>query len=88
MNLPASAGSDSDSEKVDGLNRSPSGSICPYYYMGGELHPLKYGSYFKDKEKGNVSELLLKRECFKLRVNDLLNQKSVNTQDCCFLTAG
>lgn len=33
------------------MNRSPSGSICPYYYMGGELHPLKYGSYFKDKEK-------------------------------------
>jgi hypothetical protein len=33
------------------LNKSPSGSICPYYYMGGELHPLKYGSYFCDKEK-------------------------------------
>ncbi|HBL83561.1 MAG: hypothetical protein A2Y17_09535 [Clostridiales bacterium GWF2_38_85] len=33
------------------LNKSPSGSLCPYYYMGGELHPLKYGSYFDDKEK-------------------------------------
>lgn len=33
------------------MNKSPSGSVCPYYYMGGELHPLKYGSYFKDKEK-------------------------------------
>ena len=33
------------------MNKSPSGSICPYYYMGGELHPLKYGSYFSDKEK-------------------------------------
>ena len=33
------------------LNRSPSGSICPYYYMGGELHPLKYGSYSTDKDK-------------------------------------
>ena len=32
------------------LNKSPSGSLCPYYYMGGELHPLKYGSYFNDKE--------------------------------------
>lgn len=39
------------SEKVSRLNRSPSGSICPYYYMDGELHHLKYGSYFKDKEK-------------------------------------
>lgn len=29
--------------------KSPSGSLCPYYYMGGELHPLKYGSYFKNK---------------------------------------
>lgn len=33
------------------LNKSPSGSLCPYYYMGGELHPLKYGSYFSDKDK-------------------------------------
>lgn len=33
------------------LKKSPSGSLCPYYYMGGELHPLKYGSYFKNKEK-------------------------------------
>ncbi|MDR0285831.1 MAG: hypothetical protein LBI33_13225 [Propionibacteriaceae bacterium] len=28
------------------LPKSPSGSLCPYYYLGGELHPLKYGSYF------------------------------------------
>lgn len=33
------------------MNKSPSGSLCPYYYMGGELHPLKYGGYFADKEK-------------------------------------
>ncbi|MCX7759357.1 MAG: hypothetical protein N2169_07125 [bacterium] len=33
------------------MNKSPSGSLCPYYYMGGELHPLKYGSYFSDKDK-------------------------------------
>ena len=33
------------------LKKSPSGSLCPYYYMGGELHPLKYGSYFDKKEK-------------------------------------
>ena len=33
------------------LKKSPSGSLCPYYYMGGELHPLKYGSYFNNNEK-------------------------------------
>jgi len=33
------------------LQKSPSGSLCPYYYMGGELHPLKYGSYHDDKER-------------------------------------
>lgn len=33
------------------MNKSPSGSLCPYYYMGGELHPLKYGSYFKNKDE-------------------------------------
>lgn len=32
------------------LKKSPSGSLCPYYYMGGELHPLKYGSFANDKE--------------------------------------
>lgn len=32
-------------------NKSPSGSACPYYFMGGELHPLKYGSFFKDRER-------------------------------------
>ena len=31
--------------------KSPSGSACPYYYMGGELHPLKYGSFFSDRER-------------------------------------
>lgn len=33
------------------MSKSPSGSLCPYYYMGGELHPLKYGSCFDNKEK-------------------------------------
>ena len=31
--------------------KSPSGSTCPYYFMGGELHPLKYGSCFSDMER-------------------------------------
>ena len=34
------------------LKKSPSGSICPYYYKGGELHPLHYGSY-----RNNLLEL-------------------------------
>jgi hypothetical protein len=37
--------------EVEMMNKSPSGSVCPYYYMGGELHPLKYGSYYSDKNK-------------------------------------
>jgi hypothetical protein len=31
--------------------KSPGGSTFPYYYKGGEIHCLKYGSYFKDQEK-------------------------------------
>jgi len=30
------------------MKKSPSGSLCPYYYKGGELHPLKYGNYRND----------------------------------------
>ncbi|PYG89735.1 hypothetical protein LY28_00328 [Ruminiclostridium sufflavum DSM 19573] len=33
------------------LKKSPSGSLCPYYYRGGELHPLHYGSYHDDMDK-------------------------------------
>lgn len=28
--------------------KSPGGSTFPYYYKGGEIHCLKYGSYFSD----------------------------------------
>jgi hypothetical protein len=31
------------------MSGSPGGSLCPYYYKGGELHPLKYGSYLRIK---------------------------------------
>lgn len=31
--------------------KSPSGSACPYFFMNGELHPLKYGSFHADKDK-------------------------------------
>lgn len=30
------------------LKKSPSGSLCPYHYKGGELQPLHYGSYHDD----------------------------------------
>lgn len=30
------------------MPKSPSGSLCPYYFGGGELHPLKYGGYHRD----------------------------------------
>ena len=33
------------------MNKSPSGSLCPYFFMGGELHPLHYGSYFNNKKE-------------------------------------
>jgi hypothetical protein len=33
------------------LPKSPSGSLCPYYYMGGELHPLKYGGFAGDRQR-------------------------------------
>lgn len=29
---------------------SPGGSTFPYYYKGGEIHCLKYGSFFTDEE--------------------------------------
>ena len=31
--------------------KSPGGSEFPYYYKGGEIHCLKYGSMYKDHEK-------------------------------------
>ena len=33
------------------LTKSPGGSVFPYYYKGGEIHALKYGSFFNDEEK-------------------------------------
>ncbi|MBN9104308.1 MAG: hypothetical protein J0I14_04835 [Propionibacteriaceae bacterium] len=33
------------------LPKSPSGSLCPYYYLGGELHPLKYGNYGTNRKR-------------------------------------
>ncbi|WP_237391895.1 hypothetical protein [Paenibacillus dendrobii] len=30
--------------------KSPGGSLFPYYYKGGELHCLKYGSFFSNAD--------------------------------------
>lgn len=35
-----------------------------------------------------LTNAIAEEDCFKLRVNDFPNQKSVNTQDGCYLTAG
>ena len=32
------------------LQKSPGGSVYPYYYKGGTLLGLHYGSFFKDEE--------------------------------------
>ncbi len=45
--------------------QSPSGSACPYYFMGGELHPLKYGSFFSDRAR--LLEVMKAEEEFILR---------------------
>lgn len=44
------------------LKRSPSGSLCPYYYRGGELHPLHYGSFHR--ERGRLFTVMAAEEDF------------------------
>jgi hypothetical protein len=44
------------------LQRSPSGSICPYYYLGGEIHPLEYGGYHEDKQ--HLFEIMRMEEAY------------------------
>mgnify|MGYP006932493046 CR=1 FL=1 len=47
------------------LTKSPSGSLCPYYYKGGELHLLHYGSYHDDFER--LSSIMNAEEEFILK---------------------
>ncbi|WP_238162593.1 hypothetical protein [Cohnella sp. AR92] len=42
--------------------KSPGGSEYPYYYKGGEIHCLKYGSKYKDQEK--LFEIMRQEEEF------------------------
>lgn len=58
---------------MSSLKRSPSGSICPYYYMGGELQPLKYGSCFSDKNK--LFQVIKAEEDFILRSSGQHNRR-------------
>lgn len=55
------------------LQKSPSGSVFPYYYKGGEIHALKYGSCGDDKERllrlmDEETEFIRRRPASKLRV--------------------
>jgi len=54
-------------------NKSPSGSLCPYYFMGGELHPLHYGNYNNDKNK--LFEIIEKEEIFILNSSGINNRR-------------
>lgn len=55
------------------MSKSPSGSLCPYYYMGGELHPLKYGSFFTDKNR--LLEVMKAEEKFVLASSGQYNRR-------------
>ena len=55
------------------LKKSPSGSLCPYYFMGGELHPLHYGSYFNDKKR--LFEIIRAEEDFILSSSGTNNRR-------------
>lgn len=41
---------------------SPSGANCPYYFKGGILRPLKYGSFFDDMDA--LKDMIMKEEDF------------------------
>ena len=44
------------------IKKSPGGSTFPYYYKGGEIHALKYGSYFNKEE--DLLTLMKEEEIF------------------------
>ncbi len=47
------------------MQKSPSGSLCPYYFQGGELHPLKYGGFHGDEAR--LLAVMQAEEAFILR---------------------
>jgi hypothetical protein len=52
------------------MQKSPGGSIFPYYYKGGELHCLKYGSFHEDYE--GLFKLMDEEKDF-VQKHDILN---------------
>ncbi|MBP1904883.1 hypothetical protein J2Z32_001507 [Paenibacillus turicensis] len=51
--------------------KSPGGSLFPYYYKGGELHCLKYGSFYENED--SLFKLMKDEEEFISSQNRLLN---------------
>lgn len=51
--------------------KSPGGSLFPYYYKGGELHCLKYGSFYDNADL--LFKLMQEEEEFIASQNHLLN---------------
>lgn len=49
------------------LKKSPGGSYFPYYYKGGEIHCLKYGSYYDDE--ASLFNVMRAEEAFVLSLN-------------------
>lgn len=47
------------------LSTSPSGALSPYYYKGGYLHGIHYGSFFDDMPA--LREMMQREEDFILR---------------------
>lgn len=43
-------------------SKSPGGSMFPYYYKGGEIHCLKYGSFYKDYNA--LNKIMQEEEAF------------------------
>ncbi|MEK4356455.1 hypothetical protein NYE48_05255 [Paenibacillus sp. FSL M7-1455] len=50
--------------------KSPGGSIYPYYYKGGAIHCLKYGSKYNNEEQ--LFDLMKKEEEFIFKTNNRL----------------
>lgn len=51
--------------------KSPGGSLFPYYYKGGELHCLKYGSFHSNEDA--LFTLMKEEESFIISKNRRLN---------------
>jgi hypothetical protein len=44
------------------MTKSPSGALSPYYYKGGYLHGIHYGSYFDDMD--SLRDMMVQEETF------------------------